>query len=481
MGQTRKEFILDVVEQLKENPRAVLAGHGIASAVLQTIIQRPDVMSKLAGVLFSTKYATKGAVGLKKANNFQIKGYRNFNEFVNKAREDVETFIEKLTPEDSAAFKNSDNILCIQLLPVKNSSEVSEESTEDLIITGKSVVLNFDQAVNKAYGIAGSMYIIIMMGDSAIRPQEARKAETKAKLNKKKNARRNPAKVKSELKAKANRKLELLKKKRADLENDAFTAENELEQYKDLGNEFGVNTKNPMMVKNAMNKFDEKGKDIREMIASLDAEGKKNFDLASKYWAKGKTFLAKAYMKELNNPVLADYIKNGQISESDQIIKNRKKAIRENIASLTTKNEQLLVDLSLASAEKKNSIRSMISKNNSKIKELRVKLGTYKNISARGMMNKAAMLKATHAAIEENIAKGATIQEALNSAIAKLDATPAQKQIIKQQTIEQVANGTPMQYAVQQSIQDNIEEPIANLDNSLLTGSTSIEDLLASI
>ena len=345
MGTTRKEFILNVVEQLKENPRAVLAGHGIASAVLQTIIQRPDVMSKLAGVLYSTKYATKGAVGLKKANNLQIKGYRNFQEFINNAREDVETFIDKLTPEDSASFKNSDNIICFQLLPAKNSSDVTEETTEDSIITGKSVILNFDQAINKAYGRAGSMYVLVLVGDSAVRPQEVRKAETKAKLNKKKNARRTPAKVKAELKAKANRKLELLKKKRADLADDAFVAENELEQFKDLGTEFGIKTNNPMMVKNAMNKFDDKGKAIKDMIAGLDPESKHNYDLAVKYWAKGKTFLAKAYMKELGNPTLSDFIKKGQISESDQIIKTRKKELRESIAGLTTKNEQLLVDL----------------------------------------------------------------------------------------------------------------------------------------
>jgi len=125
--------------------------------------------------------------------------------------------------------------------------------------------------------------------------------------------------------------------------------------------------------------------------------------------------------------------------------------------------------------KKKLSLRSMISKNNAKINEYRAKLGTYKSMSPQAMQKKSLILKKTHEAIEANIAKGATISQALNLALAQMGLKPAQQQIIKQQVMQQVAAGTPMQYAVQQSIQENYQEQVVN---TALSDNFTVENIL---
>lgn len=478
---TRKEFVLQTVEKIKENPRAILAGHGISNAVLQELVGREDAMSKLAVVLYSTKYATKGAIGLKKSNNFAIKGYRNFGEFTANARQDIEDFIGALTPEDSATFKNSENIYGIMLLPAKNIDSAANTTTEDAIITGKSVPMSFDQTIRKEYGIAGAMYVLAMFGDSAIRPAEMKLAEKKATVNKRKNIKRTPAVIKKELQMKANKKLNVLANKRKDLQSTANILKSELGQYASVASQFGMEKAgNPMMVKSAMNKFDANSANVQGIIASLDGEQKTLFANAVKYMKKGKTNMARAFLKELANSTLSAYVLKGEgASTTNDVLKSRKNEIKKQISALTIRNEQLLVDLALAPDVKaKNSVKSSISRNNSTIKSLRMKLGTYKDMSPKALMNKAAMLKQVNAMIEENIAAGESIQTALSEAINALDATPAQKQVIKQEVIDGVVSGTPMQFAVQQAIQNNIQETPAIDDTTFLNGGNAIEDIL---
>lgn len=472
---TRKEFVLNIVEELKNNPRAVLAGHRIPAAVLQKITDREDVMAKLATVLYSTRYAKKGAKGLKKASNFKISGYKNFAEFNMKAREDVEVFIAGLSEKDQQTFQNKENILTILMLPDDKKS--GEETIESEIVAGKSVALTFDSAVRKEYRIPGGVYITVMMGDSVARPAEEKAAARKEKINKKKQSRRTPAKVKAELKSKAKKKLAMLDKKRAELQQEAFRAQKELQQFGAIGQQFGVRGGNPISVVGAMNKYDKMGSQMAANVAALNPEEKKLYDLATKYWKAGKKSLANSIFKELGKPALAEYAKSSAPTTASKVVTARRNAIKNQLRQLTAKNEQLLLDLELApNINMKKSVRSMISKNNAKIRELRAKLGTYKNISVTGMRNKAAMLKETHAAIEDNIASGMNIRAALNSAIDALDAKAAQKTIIKQQVIQEVANGTPMQFAVQQAIQQQIVEPV--VQSSALSKGKSVADIM---
>jgi hypothetical protein len=489
MGITRKEFVLSVVDQMIENPRAVLAGHGIQAAVLQTIVSRPDVMAKLATILWSTVYAKKGANGLKKAINFKISGYRNFADFTANAREDVEKFIAGLSPDDAAKFTNSNNILTIVLLPQSTAPE--SDSTIDEIVSGKSVALTFDSAVRKEYKINGGMYLTIMVGDSCAKPVEEKIAERKAKVNKLKQVRRTPAKIIKELKSKAANSLAKLDKKRAGLEAEAFSAEKELEQYKSIGADFGATNTAPTRIIGSINNFDKSIEEVKAIVAGLDTDDKAYFKSALKYKKEGNAKMLKLVLKALNNPDLSGYVMNGAPASSGEVINSRKQALKDSLVNLGNRNEELLAKLAIETDyNKKLSIRSMISKNNAVIKTTRAKLGTYKNISVAGMKKKAQMLADTHAAIEANIAAGKSITEALNEALAKLTAKPEQKEIIKQQVMQQVADGMPMQYAVQQAIQDNIQDVVAEqaipdmndtFGSSALSSNFEIQNLLASL
>lgn len=484
MAITRKEFMLTVTEEMLKNPRTVLAGHGITSAVLQRVIERPDVIAKMALTLYSTKQAKKGAAGLKKANNLWIKGYKNFPEFNLKAREDVEAFVGQLSPEDQSDFTNNGNIVCLYVAPQKPEAvdKTNSEEVANAISEGKTVMLSFDQAVRKEYATPGGFYVTIMLGLSAARPTEEKLAERKEKVNKKKNSRRTPARIKAELAAKANKKLARLKAETSDLQDEAWRTEKQMQQFRQIGKSFGVTGGSETNIIGAINKFGAQSVEARAAIMTavnaLPAEEKGYYNTAMKFIKAGKGAQARSIARLISNPTVVEFLtkqKGMMPQDGMNKIDARKSAIQSELRSLVKRGQQLMVDLSLAPADKKVSIRSMMSKNSSKIKELRAKLGTYDNISVEGYRNKAKMLKEVNAKIQANIAAGLDIQTALNNAIASIDAKASEKQIIKQQVIEQIANGTPMQYAVQQAIQQTIQAPAAT---NLAGGATTIEDVL---
>lgn len=509
----RSEFIVNVVGALKENPRAVLAGHGIKSVVLQTIISRPDVMSKLASLAFSTVYAKKGVGSLKKASNFKISGYASYGVLAGNGPEDVEDFVSGLSPEDQAEFKNDTNIISILILPDTQTKKMEYTDAEntgvvDAIITGKSAMITFDQAVNKAYRTGASMYLTIMWGKSAIRSAEEKIAERKAKVNKAKNAKRTPAKIAQEIKAKFRKKLDKVADERSKLQEKKRATQAQLAQFGQIGKQFGTTGKNSITLAGGMAKYNQKVgskiEEIKNTIASLDSADKKLFTLATKYMSTGNKRMVNTLLKELNNPLLSEFVLSGAKLPklATDVLSEREKTIRKQIKTLVLKNEQLMLDLSIAPPEKKNSVRSMISKNNSAIKTLRNKLGTYNEISPKGITEKTRLLKEINAKIAENIAAGDNLKQALNSALAKIDASGAEKQIIRQEVMEQVANGTPAQFAVQQAVQNNLgndddyddiesdeyyDELISQTDDDddddsdLLDDDSSLDDLIDSL
>lgn len=481
---TRKEFVLQVTDDIMSNPRAVLAGHGLKAQIVQEIAQRPDVMAKLATILYSTKYAKKGAKGLKKANNLRIFGYKNFPEFNMQGREDVETFVGGLPAEDAAKFSNANNIVTILMLP---ATDEADEDIETKIISGPSVPLTFNTAVRKEYKINGGMYLTIMLGDSVARPAEEKIAKTKAKVNKRKQAKRSVSKVKAELKNKARKKLAIIDKKKAALAEDTFRTEMELEQFANITGEFGAKEGNARSLMSKMSLNDaavgERKAAFDAAVAELDATGKNLLKSAKTALGRGNKTLANALLKELGSEVITDVLKNGVGETSGKMLDARKKKIRGRIKELSAKCEQLMVDLTLAPDVKaKNSVRSSLSRYTNEIKKLRAALGTYKNISIQGMNNKAKMLQEMHSSMETLMADGVGVKAALDASLAKLSgAKPEQKAIIKQQIIEQVAEGTPMQYAVQQAIQENVQEVVAETAGASLSSSSSVKDLLDSV
>lgn len=476
---TRKDFVLQVTEEIQASPRAVLAGHALKAAILQGIATRPDVLAKLATVLYSMKAAKKGAKGLKKSNDFRIFGYKNFPEFNAKAREDVETFVGSLSPKDAETFQNKNNIITILMLPttVDEEAEISEQ-----IVSGPSTMLTFDTSVRKEYKTPGGSYVVIMWGDSAVRPPEEKLAKRKAKINKRKQAKVTPAKMKAKLKSKANKKLSMLNKQKGLLAQRQFTTKNQLQQLSALSGEFGAKDGNMRSVLGKMQANDTsvtmKTQAYNNAMAELDATGKRTVKVASDMAKRGDKVTARRMLKIIGNDAITDFVLGGGAgTTSDKIISDRKRKIRVRIKQLSAKtNELMSVIENTTDARAKASARSGMSRYTKEIKSLRAKLGTYKNLSVKAMNNKAKMLQEIHASMEELISEGAGIKEALDESLAAIDASGAQKQIIKQQVVQQVAEGTPMQYAIQQAVQENIVD-----DSPSLSGADTIEDLLDSV
>lgn len=205
MASTRKAYVEKVTADLLASPRTGLTGNGIAPRMLGIMAQRPDIMAKLATFVMMTKNYMKGAKGLKKAPNLQIKAYKNFNEFNRLGREDLEKFKAGLLPEDLESFDNNKNTLVILALP----DMLDNQTLDEAVAVGRSVALKFDKAVRNEYKIPQGFYVVIMFGDSVVRPKDEKRAEMKANVNERKSERRKPAAIKNELKNKTRKRKEI--------------------------------------------------------------------------------------------------------------------------------------------------------------------------------------------------------------------------------------------------------------------------------
>lgn len=450
---TRKEFVLQVTEALQANPRAILAGHGIPATVLKLIATRPDVIAKLAVILWSTKYFKKGAKGLKKAMNFKISGYKNFQDFNKRARTDVENFMTGLSPEDQSKFTNNESILTLIMLPDNASGE---EATD--IAFGKSIAIGFDKAVKKEYKIPGGIYVTIMWGDSVIRPVEEKKAAIKSKINTRKQAKRTPAKVKMELTRKAKAKLEKLKLENEKLQGKRKKNELELEQIHNFAGHLGVKAKTERDLIGGIKGY---SGEMRGLVTKLSGPKKLLFKKAVALVRAGDKAGAEEILNKINVKRITDLVLNRQgMTQISKVQEARIKAMRKEIKILSRSNEKLLVDMSLApTASLKSSVRQKMKRQIARINELKAKLKVYeKSFTISGVRNKAKMISETNKRIEANLAKGQSITLSLANAIASLDASDSEKQEIKEAIMVEVAEGTPIQFAVQSAVQQAIQQ-----------------------
>lgn len=490
---TRKEFVVQVTEQLAANPRAVLAGHGIPAIVLKQIATRPDVMAKLATFLYMTKNFKKGSKGLKKSPIFKISGYKNFNEFNGKARTDVENFMENLADEDQITFENNNNIIAFLIMPDKASGD-----TESDIATGKSLAIKFDTAVKKENKIGNGAYVTVMFGDSIIRTIEKTKAKAKSKVNAKKVALKqsNAAKLKKQLMLKA--KAKALAEKNAALTLKASMLEGSLQQVNRLATQFGAKSTAPTNVNSAMNKYT---RETEKFLKTLTPNQKLAHKEAVNAMKSGNVKVAKRLLKLAGNDQLTSIVMNGNLTSADAKIGARKEQIKAEIAKLDARNDQKLGALEASTnAREKAQLRWEMKQISAKVSVLKAKLGTFRNLSPAAINSKAKLLKATNKLIADNIAKGNSVQASLNAAIAKIPATQQVKIQIKEQIMQQIANDVPTQYAVQQAIQ---QIPVAQLqfqqlqqmpddlidvfgeegvfDTAFLAGTASVQDIMAII
>ena len=183
---------------------------------------------------------------------------------------------------------------------------------------------------------------------------------------------------------------------------------------------------------------------------------------------------AKNVLKNIKNEEVIRLLLDGEPNAETNLTARRTK-IRQELAKWRSKAEHALVQIKLARMEgnKKGVITAQanLRRATEKVKELRAALDTYSRMSRKALSKKAEALKKTNDAIEKLLQKGATLDEAIEKAVAKLNATPAEKNLIKEQVMAEVADGTIPQFAVQQAIQDNL----------VTDDDTNIDDLINSI
>ena len=190
-----KDFILDVVAQMQQNPRK-------APVIIKEIKTREDVLSKFANFLLSTKLATRGANGLKKSKNLQITGYINIKAMQKSIEQDLAAFFG----EDNLAESLESNCFVIAYSPqreVENETEMQVEGkfVTTKIINGRSVILPYSKAISAGSSVPGTKYLVVAFNDAIIRPKDASVAFSKAKRNERIVARElKPAKIKAQLK-----------------------------------------------------------------------------------------------------------------------------------------------------------------------------------------------------------------------------------------------------------------------------------------
>lgn len=448
--------------------------------------KRPDVVSKIARVLYSLKRAKAGANGLKRANNFWIRGYKNYAELQAKSSADIATFMEGLSPEDQASFSNED-IFVIGLVPDHKSKPYFDTDLEEYVvknITGASVALTYEKAVAKDYKVPGCAYIVFLIGKSAIRPVEVKVAVRTDKRNRLKVLREvKPAAVKKNLRRKspvaaqraqvaaARKELRDLRAQRANLTARAqqqrflrsTLGDNPQQAYKQLNRQHGF-TRNLSVSDIASEVMDQFGlvggqaKYIESAVRTLKSNGDVNTALSIvKSVVDAGT--ARAIVKHIQG-VLTSIRRGNQAGAVDARIAGLKK----NIATLRRTNSMIKSDIEelLAAGETVETspalatLNKRLAKNNNAIAKYRRRLGVYPSngVFDGGLGTYAQQLQRVNASIVASRQRGATAREALRAAMQKLNAPQQVKQQIAAQALEtMVAQQVPLQVAAQQAVQ----------------------------
>lgn len=198
LSNAKSQFALDVAEQLAVVGKSVLVTHKLKPQIIKQIITRPDLCASLGVLASNAKQYTKGAKALKASKDFRILGYVGYQNFVKKATLDVSKFQDKVAGE----FDLANNALVVVFQKDQATGDF-EGDIQDL----KSVAIPWEKAILPATKIPNAIYLVILFGENWVRPKSEKFAKVKLRINLRKENKRTPAKIKAELKRKANKKL----------------------------------------------------------------------------------------------------------------------------------------------------------------------------------------------------------------------------------------------------------------------------------
>lgn len=209
---------------------------------------------------------------------------------------------------------------------------------------------------------------------------------------------------------------------------------------------------------------------------------------------KGKFREARYLLKNMQDKTFASAILNDSSYKTTLAVDKRKLALRKKINALATKasdktkemamlKDQIDSAKTVLATEKSNAeaglgvdniaiddaratikkystkytgLKRSIQTLNKQIKALRARLGTYKKIDEQSMAKKNAIVADLTKRIAQQQQYGVGLRAGLDKALANLKAmklSPAQQQIVKQEVINQVADGADIADAVQAAVQ----------------------------
>lgn len=448
-----KDFIFDVIEQLKANPRRVLAGHGIPSVIIRELQEREDVLSKLANFLLTTKLANRGANGLKKSSKFQIFGYKNASQFLKASEADLNSFFG-----DDEELRAS-NCAVIMFTP-QNSQELrtkmtDEEGNEDWfvrtkIVAGSSSYTTYAKAAAGEAKIAGTKYLVLAWEDSILRPADNKVAFTRSKRNERIVARElKPAKVraalKRDLKAAIERNERTLSSLRA-----------KKSRYQEAIAEINSNA------------------ELNAYIESLSGVDRNIYDRALAKLNAGNTREAKMLAATAEDP---ETMWNAiQFSAGSDETNKVRSALRSKLNKLNKElaewldTVQQLQDAGRPVADnitkRVNALQRQINAITVKLKNSDKRLKKNRG-NATANVNYQQLLAQVNKRIARNEQKGMRLSKALENAVASLGVDAETVQEVKSDVLAQVAAGIEQETAIEQTIQQqaaNIQQQQAIID-----------------
>lgn len=434
-----KDFIFDVIEQLKANPRRVLAGHGIPSVIIRELTEREDVLSKLANFLLTTKLANRGANGLKKSSKFQIFGYKNASQFLKASEADLNSFFG-----DDEELRAS-NCAVIMFTP-QNSQELRTKMTDEegnegwfvrtKIVAGSSSYTTYAKAAAGEAKIAGTKYLVLAWEDSILRPADNKVAFTRSKRNERIVARElKPAKVraalKRDLKAAIERNERTLSSLRA-----------KKSRYQEAIAEINSNA------------------ELNAYIESLSGVDRNIYDRALAKLNAGNTREAKMLATTAEDP---ETMWNAiQFSAGSDETNKVRYALRSKLNKLNKElaewldTVQQLQDAGRPVADnitkRVNVLQRQINAITVKLKNSDKRLKKNRGTAAANV-NYQQLLDQVNKRIARNEQKGMRLSKALENAVASLGVDAETVQEVKSDVLAQVAAGIEQETAIEQAIQ----------------------------
>lgn len=434
-----KDFIFDVIEQLKANPRRVLAGHGIPSVIIRELQEREDVLSKLANFLLTTKLANRGANGLKKSSKFQIFGYKNAAQFLKASEADLNSFFG-----DDEELRAS-NCAVIMFTP-QNSQELRTKMTDEegnegwfvrtKIVAGSSSYTTYAKAAAGEAKIAGTKYLVLAWEDSILRPADNKVAFTRSKRNERIVARElKPAKVraalKRDLKAAIERNERTLNSLRA-----------KKSRYQEAIAEINSNA------------------ELNAYIESLSGVDRNIYDRALAKLNAGNTREAKMLAATAEEP---ETMWNAiQFSAGSDETNKVRSALRSKLNKLNKELAEWLdtvQQLQDAGRPVADNITKRVNALQRQINAITVKLKNSDKRLKKNRGNAAAnvnyqqLLAQVNKRIARNEQKGMRLSKALENAVASLGVDAETVQEVKSDVLAQVAAGIEQETAIEQAIQ----------------------------